>query len=148
MRNIKNIFMKISSLNQQHEDILHEYVKFVQGTVYRATENQESSKFLDFNEVLENIIDYTNAFNKLVKTPNIMTEWAYMTPNLILYACMGFLTGIKNTENAEEIEFLSEELLEKTVDFIGHTTDILEDIKIKEAFQKKTLTKHQNEHNN
>ena len=138
--------MKISSLNKQHEDILLEYVKFVQGTVYRATEDQQSRKFLDFNEVLENIIDYTNAFNKLVKTPNRMMEWAYMTPNLILYACMGFLTGIKNTENAEDVDFLCEELFEKTVDFIGHTTDILEDIKVKEDFQKKTLTRHQNEH--
>ena len=62
--------MDVSSLNQKHEDILHKYLKFVQGTVYTATEEYGSDKFLDFNEILENIIKYTNAFNKLIKTPS------------------------------------------------------------------------------
>jgi hypothetical protein len=41
-------------------------------------------------------------------------------------------------------------MFERTVDFIGETTDILHDIKIKEQIQKKILklTKEKNEHNN
>ena len=41
-------------------------------------------------------------------------------------------------------------LFDKTVDLVGETSDILQDIKIKEDIQKKILTiqKDQNEHNN
>jgi|TARA_R110000851_G_scaffold143855_2_gene282824 hypothetical protein len=142
--------MKLSSLNKEHEEMLKQYLAFVQGTVYSATEEYESSKFLDFNEIMENIIDYTNAFNKIVKTSHRRAEWAYMTPNLMLYACMGFLAGVKSNENEDAIENLSQDLFEKTVNFVGETSDILQDIKIKEDMQKKILTiqKENNEHNN
>jgi len=142
--------MKLSSLNQQHEEMLTQYIKFVQGTVYSATEDCDSSKFLNFNEIIENIIDYTNAFNKIVKTTHSRAEWAYMTPNLILYACMGFLAGVKNNENQEVVDSLSQDLFDKTVDLVGETSDILQDIKTKEDIQKKILTiqKEKNEHNN
>ena len=142
--------MDVSSLNQKHEEMLHKYVKFVQGTVYTATEGYDSSKFLDFNEIIANIIKYTNSFNKMLGSSSRRTEWAYMTPNLILYATIGFLSGVRNDENSDLIDELSEDLFETTVDFVGETTDILEDIKIKEEMQKKILTnqKTQNEHNN
>ncbi len=142
--------MDITSLNKKHEQILTKYVRFIQGTVYNATEDYESKKFLDFNEILENIVNYTNAFSKIVKDKNKTTEWAYMTPNLMLYATMGFLSGIKRKENSSYIDELSELMFEKTVDFIGETTDILEDIKIKEKIQEKilNLTNQKNEHNN
>ena len=142
--------MDVSSLNQKHEEIIHKYLKFVQGTVYTATEEYGSDKFLDFNEILENIIKYTNAFNKLTKTTNRRAEWAYMTPNLMLYATIGFLSGVKSDTNEELIDELSEDLFNTTVDFVGETTDILEDIQHKEDMQKEILTNHktQNEHNN
>ena len=142
--------MDVSSLNQRHEEMLHKYVKFVQGTVYTATEGYSSDKFLDFNEILENILKYTNAFNKLIKTPSRRAEWAYMTPNLMLYATIGFLSGVRNDKNTELIDELSEDLFETTVDFVGETTDILDDIQQKEEIQRKILTnqKTQNEHNN
>ena len=142
--------MELSSLNKKHEEILHKYVNFVQGTVFTATEEYASSKFSDFNEILNNIVNYTNAFNKIVKSPNRRSEWAYMTPNLMLYATMGFLSGIKTKSNRDVINELSEELFEITVDFIGETTDILEDINTKEMMQEKILTtiKNKNEYNN
>lgn len=142
--------MDVSSLNQKHEEMLHKYVKFVQGTAYTATEGYESSKFLDFNEVIANIITYTNSFNNMLSSSNRRTEWAYMTPNLMLYATIGFLSGVRNDKNTELIDELSEDLFETTVDFVGETTDILDDIQQKEEIQRKILTnqKTQNEHNN
>tara|TARA_R110002020_G_scaffold225959_5_gene436314 strand:- start:13404 stop:13829 length:426 start_codon:yes stop_codon:yes gene_type:complete len=141
--------MEMSSLNYKHEQILTKYVKFIQGTVYRATEDFDNKKFLDFNEILENIVKYTNAFNQVVKTPNKRAEWAYMTPNLMMYATMGFLSGIKMKENGNYIDELSELMFERTVEFIGETTDILEDIKIKEKIQDEILNlTNNNEHNN
>jgi len=142
--------MEISSLNEKHEKILTKYVEFIQGTAYRATEDFSSEKFLDFNEILENIIKYTNTFNKIVKGNGRRNEWAYMTPNLMMYATMGFLSGVKKTDNCDYIEDLAEVMFERTVDFIGETTDILHDIKVKEDMQKKilNLTRKKNEHNN
>ena len=142
--------MDVSSLNQKHEEMLHKYVKFVQGTAYTATEGYDSSKFLDFNEIIANIITYTNSFNNMLSSSNRRTEWAYMTPNLMLYATIGFLSGVRNDKNTELIDELSEDLFETTVDFVGETTDILDDIQQKEEIQRKILTnqKTQNEHNN
>ena len=142
--------MDVSSLNQKHEDILHKYLKFVQGTAYTATEGYDSGKFLGFNEIIANIITYTNSFNNMLVSSNRRTEWAYMTPNLMLYATIGFLEGVKNDGNSELIDELSEDLFETTVDFVGETTDILDDIQQKEEIQRKILTnqKKQSEHNN
>ena len=142
--------MQISSLNEKHEQILTQYVKFIQGIAYKATEDYNSRKFLDFNEILENIVTYTNTFNKIVKTTNRRNEWAYMTPNLMMYVTMGFMAGIKRKENCDYIDDLTEIMFERTVDFIGETTDILHDIKVKEDIQRKILklTKQKNEHNN
>ena len=142
--------MDVSSLNQKHEEILHKYVKFVQGTAYTATEGYDSGKFLGFNEIIANIITYTNSFNNMLVSSNRRTEWAYMTPNLMLYATIGFLEGVKNDGNSDLIDEFSEDLFETTVDFVGETTDILDDIQQKEEIQRKILTnqKKQSEHNN
>ena len=132
--------MELASLNKKHEEILHKYVNSVKATVFEATDDYTVQKFMDFNEIIINIVNYTNSFNKIVKTSSRRNEWAYMTPNLLLYATMGFLAGIKNDKNEEDIEELSEELFETTVDFIGETTDILQDMHTKEAIQKEILT--------
>jgi len=132
--------MEVSSLNKKHEEILHKYMKFVQGTVYSATEEYNSSKFLDFNDIIANIINYTNSFNNTLTSSSRRAEWAYMTPNLLLYSTIGFLAGVKSDKNSELIDELSEDLFETTVDFVGETTDILESIKMKEDIQKRILT--------
>ena len=132
--------MDVSSLNEKHEEILHKYMKFVQGTVYSATEEYNSDKFLEFNDIIANIIKYTNSFNNTLTSSSRRTEWAYMTPNLLLYSTIGFLAGVKTDKNSELIDELSEDLFETTVDFVGETTDILESIKMKEDIQKRILT--------
>ena len=140
--------MEPASLNKKHEQMLQKYVNFVKGSVFEATDDYKTNKFVDFNEILNNIIGYTNSFNRIVETTNRRNEWAYMTPNLMLYATMGFLAGIKKKSNENMIEKLSEGVFEKTVEFIGETTDILQDITTKELIQKKILTfNKKNEHN-
>jgi len=141
--------MELAGLNEKHEEILHKYVNYVKYTVFESTDNYTAQKFVDFNDIIKNIINYTNSFNEIVSNSGRRNEWAYMTPNLMLYATMGFLAGIKNNTNKETIEDLSEELFKKTVDFIGQTTDILEDIKTKELIRQEILTVNKkNEHNN
>lgn len=131
--------MKLSSLNQKHEDMLVKYIKCVQGSIYEVTEDSEIHKFLDFNAILENIVEYTNSFNRVANSVNRTTEWAYLVPNLMLYSTIGFLAGIKDKNNAKMIDKLNKELFTITVDFIGETTDILEDIQVKERIQKGIL---------
>jgi hypothetical protein len=137
--------MELASLNRKHEKILQKYVNFLRATVFEATEDYKCEKFMDFNKILKNIIDYTNAFNNILKSGSRRNEWVYMTPNLMLYATMGFLSGIKNNKNEENIDSLSEKIFETTVDFIGETTDILSDIQTKEQIQREILTANNKE---
>jgi len=124
-------------------------VKYLQGVAYEATELSAPNKFEEFNEILHNIINYTNAFQKIVKDSKRISEWVYMPPNLMLYACMGFLSGIKNKKNKILIDELSENLFEKTVDFVGETADILDSIKTKRMAEEKIkiIQKERNEYN-
>ena len=123
------------------------YVKYVQGIVYVATEDYSYNKFKEFNDILNNVTRYTNAYKNIVSQKSKMREWAYMIPNLMLYSCMGFLTGISNEKNIEVIERLSSKLFDKTLDVVGETTDILHDIE-EENKKRKILAKIQknNEH--
>ncbi len=141
--------MKLSSLNIKHAKLLDKYIKYLQGIAYEATEFSSHKKFEEFNEILYNIANYTNAFKKIVKNSNRVGEWVYMPPNLMLYASMGFLTGIKNKTNKKLIDELSEDLFEKTVDFVGETADILDDIKEKDEIEEKIkiIKKERNEYN-
>ena len=141
--------MKLSSLNIKHAKLLDKYIKYLQGIAYEATEFSSHKKFEEFNEILYNIANYTNAFKKIVKNSNRVGEWVYMPPNLMLYASMGFLTGIKNKTNKKLIDELSEDLFEKTVDFVGETADILDDIKEKDEIEEKIkiIKKERNEDN-
>jgi len=63
---------------------------------------------------------------------------------------VGFLSGIKNKTNKELINELSEDLFERTVDFVGETADILDSIKIKRKAKEKikTIQEERNEYNN
>jgi len=141
--------MKMYSLNRKHAKILDKYVKFIQGIIYEATEDCEAQKFEDFNEILINIVNYVNAFKTVVKNSSRVNEWAYMTPNLMLYACMGFLSGIRNKKNKKGIDELSEVLFERTVDFVGETSDILYEMEEKSEIKRriKQIKKERNEHN-
>ncbi len=141
--------MKLASINREHAKLLNKYVKYLQGAAYEATEFSAPNKFEEFNEILHNIANYTNAFSKIVKDSKKKGEWVYMPPNLMLYASVGFLTGIKNKTNKRLISELLEDVFEKTVDFVGETADILDEMKEKEQIEEKIkiIQKERNEYN-
>lgn len=126
---------KICAINKKHEKLMNNYVKYVQKIVYAATEDYSYNKFAEFNEIIDNVTRYANAFKNIVSEQAKIREWAYMIPNLLLYSCMGFLSGISHEKNYEAIEALRSKLFDKTLDVVGQTTDILHDI---EAEEKKT----------
>jgi hypothetical protein len=142
--------MKLQSLNEQHEHLIKEYVSFIKGVAYEATEDCEYGKFEDYNKILNNIIKYTNEFQKIIEDNNRTKEWVFMSPNLMLYSCMGFLSGIKNKYNDEVIEELSEILFEKTIDVVKKTSNILDDLEYESSKKEKIelIKIERNEHNN
>ena len=73
-----------------------------------------------------------------------------MSPNLMLYSCMGFLTGIKNRHNYEMIDSLSEILFEKTIDVVEKTSTIIESMEYAQLKKEKIelIKIKRNEHSN
>ena len=142
--------MKMQSLNPQHDKLLQEYVSFIKGIVFEATAYSAQGKFNEFNHIINNVFRYTNSFRNIVKERGKIKEWAYMTPNLMLYSCMGFLAGIRNKQNNELIDELSSQLFEKTVDVVGESSEILDRLKKERLIKKRIaiIKKERNESNN
>jgi hypothetical protein len=142
--------MKLQSINEEHEVLIRRYVNFIKGIAYEATENCEYGKFDDYNDILNNIIKYTNEFQEIIEYNNQTKEWVYMSPNLMLYSCMGFLTGIKNKDNYEIIDSLSEILFEKTIDVVEKTSTIIDNLEYEQSKKEKIelIKIKRNEHSN
>ena len=120
--------MKLKTINDEHESLLKGHISFIKGIAYEATEHCEYGKFEDYNDILKNIIKYTNEFQKIIEDNNKDKEWVFMSPNLMLYSCMGFLSGIRNEKNDELIDNLSGILFERTIDMVNKTSIIIEDM--------------------
>ena len=142
--------MKLQSINEEHEVLIRRYVNFIKGVAYEATEDCEYGKFDDYNDILKNIIKYTNEFQGIIEHKNKTKEWVFMSHNLMLYSCMGFLTGIKNKYNDDKIDYLSEILFEKTIDVVEKTSTIIENLEYEQSKKEKIelIKKKRNEHSN
>lgn len=130
--------IKIRAINNKHKNLLTAYVKRVQEIVYYSTEDcNVEGKFSDFTEVMDNVIEYSNAFKKYAVTTDRTSEWFHMFPNLVVYSAMGFLNGLKTRETSLETIARVDELFELTVDLVGEMSDMLEEedniTKIKES---------------
>jgi|TARA_S200002703_G_scaffold157427_1_gene165212 hypothetical protein len=142
--------MKLQSINEEHEILIRRYVNFIKGVAYEATEDCEYGKFEDYNNILNNIIKYTNEFQDIIENNYQTKEWVFMSPNLMLYSCMGFLNGIKNKDNNDKIEHLSEILFEKTIEVVERTATIVENIEYEQSKKEKIelIKIKRNEHSN
>ena len=63
---------------------------------------------------------------------------------------MGFLTGIKNKDNYEIIDSLSEILFEKTIDVVEKTSTIIDNLEYEQSKKEKIelIKIKRNEHSN
>ena len=132
--------MKIDAINQKHAGYLERYVKNIQGIMFDATERARIGKFSEINDLLSNVIRYSNTFKQYrqmylntgfkeyTKNPNEVNEWCYMIPNLMMYASTGFLIGIRNNNNTEDINIAIDRLFEKTVDMTSRTNKMLDEL--------------------
>ena len=129
--------MEIVCDNIKHKRILEKYLQYVKASIYYMTEH-ESGKFGDFIDTLETIITYSNEFREDNERQNsLMNEWRYMIPNLVVFASVGFLSGIKRKSISKDVEILKKKLFRKTSEIIGETYDIYAEDRVSDEFKVK-----------
>jgi hypothetical protein len=119
-------------INKEHEAKIQEYVLYMKKLVYFATEDAGSRKFFEFSEILESVFAYSNNFyDTMAKKRHMIEEFMFLIPNMAFYLSVGFFTGLKNKENAKDIEMCIDRLSKKTEILTGELTDVLIDNKEK-----------------
>ena len=119
-------------INKEHEAIVEQYVLYVKKLVYFATEDAGNMKFQEFAEILESVFMYSNNFyDTMTKKKHMVEEFMFLIPNMVFYLSVGFFTGLKNKNNAKDIEMCIDRLAKKTENITGELTDILIDNKEK-----------------
>jgi len=119
-------------INKEHEDIVEQYVLYLKKLVYFATEDAGNMKFQEYTEILESVFMYSNNFyDTMTKKKHMVEEFMFLIPNMAFYLSVGFFTGLKNRNNAKDIEMCIDRLAKKTENITGELTDILIDNKEK-----------------
>ncbi len=119
-------------INKEHEDIVEQYVLYLKKLVYFATEDAGNMKFQEYTEILESVFMYSNNFyDTMTKKKHMVEEFMFLIPNMAFYLSVGFFTGLKNKNNAKDIEMCIDRLAKKTENITGELTDILIDNKEK-----------------
>ena len=130
---------RIKSLNNTHRRLVSQHLKFLQARLYRITEHDKTvGKFLDYQDILDTIVKYSNDFEDYTKEERSTEEWMYMIPTLSLYASLGFLAGIKNDRMERFVDFEEEmkKFVDSTLNLVGDLSDVLQDLKVKEDIGK------------
>jgi hypothetical protein len=119
-------------INKEHEAIVEQYVLYLKKLVYFATEDAGNMKFQEYAEILESVFMYSNNFyDTMTKKKHMVEEFMFLIPNMAFYLSVGFFTGLKNKNNAKDIEMCIDRLAKKTENITGELTDILIDNKEK-----------------
>ncbi len=130
---------RIKSLNNTHRRLVSQHIKFLQARLYKITEHDKTvGKFLDYQDILDTIVKYSNDFEDYTKEERSTEEWMYMIPTLSLYASLGFLAGIKNDRMERFVDFEEEmrRFVDSTLNLVGDLSDVLQDLKVKEDIGK------------
>ena len=130
---------RIKSLNNTHRRLVSQHLKFLQARLYKITEHDKTvGKFLDYQDILDTIVKYSNDFEDYTKEERSTEEWMYMIPTLSLYASLGFLAGIKNDKMERFVDFEEEmkKFVDSTLNLVGDLSDVLQDLKVKEDIGK------------
>jgi hypothetical protein len=120
--------MNIDAINKQHAGFLKSYIKNVQGIMFEATEKANIGKFKDINDLLTNVVRYSSRFREYANSTSEINEWCYMIPNLMMYASTGFLIGIRNKENEQDVGEAIDKLFEKTIAMTSETHKLLDEL--------------------
>ena len=114
-------------INSKHEDMVTNYLIYIQKQVYNATETADSGKYDDFQELLEDIMMYHNDFVGVGLSQDNLEEWMFTIPNLTMFTALGFFAGLRNEENDETIEHCVRNVYTSTMDVVGSLSDLIKD---------------------
>ena len=135
----------VTTLNGQHKVLISKHMKFLQARIFMITERDNTiGKFLDFQDIIDTIIKYSNDFETHAKNDRGEDEWMYMIPTLSLYASLGFIAGIKNDQMETVIDFDEESrnLVESTLELIGRLSDVLQEHREREGINNEMQKLH------
>lgn len=127
---------EIIYINEEHELIVHRYLKYVQKQVYEATEMAESGKYNDFQELLSDILMYHNDFSDFGLKDDSVSEWLFSIPNLAMFTTLGFFAGLKNKSNEDLLDKCSTNIHSATMEMVGSLSDMLKDLEEKSKLEK------------
>jgi len=133
---------RVKTLNTAHKRLITGHLKFLQSRLYKITEHDKNyGKFKDFQEIIDTIITYSNDFKAFTEKQRSKDEWMYMIPTLSLYACLGFLTGIKDKkiENFVDFEQEQDRFIKSTLNLVGNLSDILKEHEERENLEKEFI---------
>ncbi len=104
---------EILYLNDNHQQIIEKLVKDVKELMYFATEDEISGKYQDFLQILNSVYLYSNNFHettlKIESDNGGVSEFIFLIPNMLFYTTIGFLTALKNQDNAKYMrDYLSD----------------------------------------
>ena len=103
--------MKIKTLNEDHQEIIDQFYKDIESFIYDVTEGERFGSFQSFTPVKDAAINLHNELaDELIDLGIPNYEWVFMLPNNLLFAALGFATGLKNEKNFEFIQNKSERL--------------------------------------
>lgn len=115
-------------INKLHRSLIEDYISYVKKLVYFATEDAGNLKFKNFSEILDTVFAYSNNFHKNIKDRTSMKEeFVFLIPNMTFYLSVGFLTGLKHKQNADEMQDFIERMAKQTENVTGELADILID---------------------
>tara|TARA_Y100000114_G_scaffold81065_1_gene74752 strand:+ start:868 stop:1305 length:438 start_codon:yes stop_codon:yes gene_type:complete len=133
---------KVKTLNSSHRRLITNHLKFLQSRLYKITEHDKNyGKFKDFQEIIDTIITYSNDFESFTKKQRSKDEWMYMIPTLTLYACLGFLSGIKNQKIENLVDFKQEQdrFIKSTLNLVGNLSDVLKEYEERQSLEKEFI---------
>jgi len=141
--------MEIDYLSEKHRVIVEKYIAEVKKTMYYATDCEGIGKYGDFIDLADTVFSYSNNFFESMNNgyKGITTsEFLFLIPNMLFYTSIGFVMGIKNNENSEEMDFYIEKVTTLAESAIGDLADVLIDCeegsRILENEENKELSKN------
>ena len=119
----------VLSLNKAHKDICKNMINYIEMQTYKATDCMNEDKYLDYQQIKEAIvITYNNAFKQIDKGTFSTDEVVYMLPNLLLFSFAGFLAGLINKDNQDEMQVINDETAQQYAEYVSELTDLLDEI--------------------
>ena len=130
---------EILYLNDNHQQIIEKLVKDVKELMYFATEDEISGKDQDFLQILNSVYLYSNNFHettlKIESDNGGVSEFIFLIPNMLFYTTIGFLTALKNQDNAKYMR----DYLSDIGNYCENATSELADVLIDAEENKKIL---------